>query len=88
MTRTGRCLLLAVALLGTGGTVRATGVFDGDPVDPATGRAYAILPGVPLILPQADGKFGPPSSTPAPLATSTSSCAPPTSASGPSCRRR
>jgi len=35
-------------------------VLDGDPVDPSVGRAYQILPGVPLILPQANGKFDPP----------------------------
>lgn len=35
-------------------------ILDGDPVDGATGRAYEILPGLPLILPQPDGKFEPP----------------------------
>ena len=33
-------------------------VFAGDPVDPATGQAYSILPGVPLVYPGPDGKFG------------------------------
>ncbi len=42
-------VLLLVAL---GGPASAASIFDGDPVDPATGRPYAILPGVPLILPQ------------------------------------
>jgi hypothetical protein len=49
-------VLLAVAL----SSARAATIFDGDPVDPGTGRAYAILPGVPLILPQPDGDFDPP----------------------------
>jgi hypothetical protein len=35
-------------------------VLAGDPIDPASGRAYAILPGMPLLLPQPDGKFDPP----------------------------
>ncbi len=48
--------LVALALT----SARAATIFDGDPVDPGTQRAYAILPGVPLILPQPDGKFDPP----------------------------
>jgi len=55
-----RRLLLVLAVLGAVGTARAASVFDGDPIDPGTGRAHPILPGVPLILPQADGKFRPP----------------------------
>ncbi len=51
-------LLLALALA-PGGALAAS-IFDGDPVDPATSRAYPMLPGVPLILPQPDGKFDPP----------------------------
>ena len=35
-------------------------IFAGDPVDDASGHAYAVLPGVPLILPQPDGRFRPP----------------------------
>lgn len=35
-------------------------IFAGDPVDSATGRAYPILPGVPLVVPQPDGKYKPP----------------------------
>ncbi|MBY0275873.1 hypothetical protein K2Z84_11055 [Candidatus Binatia bacterium] len=35
-------------------------IFAGDPTDPATGRAYPILPGVPLVLPQPNGKYKPP----------------------------
>jgi hypothetical protein len=49
---------LALALMASPGP--GATIFDGDPVDPATGRPYAILPGVPLILPQPDGKFDPP----------------------------
>jgi len=53
--------LYAIALVTLAlGSARAATIFDGDPVDPATQRAYAILPGVPLILPQPDGKFDPP----------------------------
>lgn len=35
-------------------------VLNGDPVDMSTGRAQPILPGVPLLLPQNDGKYDPP----------------------------
>ena len=35
-------------------------VFTGDPVDPVTGAAYVILPGVPLVNPGPDGKYGTP----------------------------
>jgi len=35
-------------------------VLNGDPVDSNTNRAQPILPGVPLILPQNDGKYDPP----------------------------
>jgi hypothetical protein len=38
----------------------AAGIFDGDPIDPSTSQAYPILPGVPLITPQADGRYRPP----------------------------
>jgi hypothetical protein len=48
--------VLALAL----SSAQAATIFDGDPVDPASGRVYAILPGVPLILPQPDGRFDPP----------------------------
>ena len=54
-----RVVALLALLLAAGRTPAAT-IFDGDPVDPVTGRAYAMLPGVPLILPQPDGKFDPP----------------------------
>jgi len=33
-------------------------VFDGDPVDPATGLPYEMLPGFPLVTPGPDGLFG------------------------------
>jgi hypothetical protein len=49
---------LVLTLLASSG--RGATIFDGDPVDPASGRPYAVLPGVPLILPQPDGKFDPP----------------------------
>src|SRR5262249_16791826 len=55
---TGLCAIALVTL--ALGSARAATIFDGDPVDPATQRAYAILPGAPLILPQPDGKFNPP----------------------------
>lgn len=38
--------------------VAAQTVFAGDPIDPATGLAFSILPGVPLLYPGADGRFG------------------------------
>lgn len=34
-------------------------ILAGDPIDPAQGTAYPILPGVPLFLPDADGKYDP-----------------------------
>lgn len=52
----------AVMLLALVAPLRAATIFDGDPGD--GGHAYAILPGVPLILPQPDGKFDPPIVTP------------------------
>jgi hypothetical protein len=53
-----RLAIIAVLALVPG--AHAATVFDGDPVDSGSGRPYAILPGVPLILPQADGRFRPP----------------------------
>ncbi len=38
--------------------VQAQQVFVGDPVDPGTGLAYPIVPGLPLVLPGGDGDFG------------------------------
>src|SRR5262245_28104630 len=52
--------LVAGLVLCVVGSASAASIFDGDPVDPATGRAYPILPGLPLILPQPDGRFHPP----------------------------
>lgn len=52
-------LVLAAAVLGAPASrAAAQAVFTGDPIDPATGKAFSILPGVPLIYPGADGKFG------------------------------
>jgi hypothetical protein len=39
-------------------SVAAQAVFSGDPIDPATSAPYMILPGVPLVHPGADGRFG------------------------------
>ncbi len=43
--------LIAVLLLGSPATSQ---VFNGDPVDPATGLAYPMLPGLELALPGPD----------------------------------
>lgn len=48
--------LAALLLAGTAAATPA--VFSGDPVDPSSGLPYVILPGVPLVHPGADGKFG------------------------------
>jgi len=52
----------AFLVLGLAAPARASSfpVFDGDPVDSSSGRPYPILPGVPLILPQPNGKYDPP----------------------------
>lgn len=57
-----RALAALVASLVLPGIITAQTfpVLDGDPVDSSIGRAFPILPGVPLILPQANGKFDPP----------------------------
>lgn len=53
-------LIVVFALLAAASTARAAfPIFAGDPTD-ARGRAWAVLPGVPLLLPQPDGKFDPP----------------------------
>lgn len=39
---------------------RAHAIFAGDPVDPDSDLPYTVLPGVPLVLPQNDGKYRPP----------------------------
>jgi|GEM_PF-3790718 len=59
-----RWLVIALLVLEAGSTSAAS-IFDGDPIDPSSGRPYAILPGVPLVLPQLDGKFDPPIVVPA-----------------------
>ncbi|HYV56453.1 MAG TPA: choice-of-anchor X domain-containing protein [Candidatus Nitrosopolaris sp.] len=55
---------LGGALLGLGLAASAATpsfpIFAGDPIDPTTGQPYAILPGLPLLLPQPDGQFAPP----------------------------
>lgn len=51
--------LAIVLALASGGAAQIQPVFEGDPVD-GLGRAYPILPGVPLILPQPDGRYRPP----------------------------
>ncbi len=56
---TWRALLLLVLVASPLGA-QPFPVLSGDPVDPDTGRAYAILPGVPLLLPQPDGRYRPP----------------------------
>jgi hypothetical protein len=58
-SRTAAALL--VVLLAAAATAGAATIFDGDPVDPGSGRPYVVLPGVPLILPQpASGRYRPP----------------------------
>ncbi len=52
--------LALIVLLAARAAAQPFPVLSGDPVDPGTGRAYAILPGVPLLLPQPDGRFRPP----------------------------
>src|SRR5262245_44383461 len=51
-------LVLTVAL-GTSRAIDAASVvFNGDPVDPNSGAPLEILPGLPLVLPGADGLLG------------------------------
>jgi hypothetical protein len=49
----------AVALLlgAAAANAQAQAVFSGDPIDPGSGQPYTILPGLPLVLPGADGSF-------------------------------
>ena len=56
-TRVATLLLVGAVALARASTFP---VFDHDPVDSSSGRAYPILPGMPLILPQPDGKYDPP----------------------------
>ena len=59
MSRTIQICLLAILLLCLPGHgLAASAVFDGDPVDPATGLPYEMLPGFPLVTPGPDGLFG------------------------------
>lgn len=48
-------LALTLAMTSSAG---AQQVFSSDPTDPVSGRPYPILPGLPLLLPGADGDFG------------------------------
>ena len=51
-------LLLCAALVLPAASARAQlAVFDGDPADDVSGVPFSMLPGVPLVLPGADGKF-------------------------------
>ena len=55
---------LGAAVLGLGLAASAAApsfpIFAEDPIDPTTGQPYAILPGLPLLLPQPNGQFAPP----------------------------
>lgn len=54
-----RCLVVASFVLGLAALpAHAQQVFLGDPVDPGTGQAYPVLPGLPLVLPGPDEDFG------------------------------
>src|SRR5262245_14754109 len=58
MTRV-RTVLIALLLVASARAARAQlPVFAGDPIDPTTGAPYIILPGVPLVNPGPDGRFG------------------------------
>jgi hypothetical protein len=54
MTRVFVVALLLALSRGAG----AQAVFSGDPIDPTTGAPYMMLPGVPLVHPGEDGRFG------------------------------
>lgn len=59
LRRAMRAALCASFLLATTGTARAQlAVFDGDPADGVTGVPFSMLPGLPLVLPGPDGKYG------------------------------
>lgn len=52
-------VLSAALLLATAATSRAQlAVFAGDPTDDVTGVPFSMLPGMPLVLPGPDGKYG------------------------------
>lgn len=47
-----------LVLLAFSAKASAQPLFAGDPIDPMTGKAYAVLPGLPLVYPGADGRYG------------------------------
>ncbi len=47
-----------IAAVGPGSARAASVVFNGDPVDPGSGRPYEILPGQPLVTAGGDGRLG------------------------------
>lgn len=51
-------IAVAVLLVLTAGTAGAQQVFDGDPVDGGTRLPFPIMPGLPLVLPGTDERFG------------------------------
>jgi hypothetical protein len=51
-------VLAVVLLVALARAAGAQAVFSGDPVDPMTSAPYMMLPGVPLVHPGADGRFG------------------------------
>jgi hypothetical protein len=54
-----RAALCAALLLLAAAPVRAQlAVFNGDPTDDVTGLPFSMLPGMPLMLPGPDGKYG------------------------------
>jgi len=53
-------LLLALLAAPRSGRAQSFPIFNGDPVDPSDGQPYEIVPGVPLILPQPNGRYNPP----------------------------
>lgn len=51
--------LLAIAAA-SGVGAQSYPIFAGDPVNSVTGRPWEALPGIPLLLPQPDGRYNPP----------------------------
>lgn len=51
-------LAASVLVLATAAGTGVAGVFDGDPLDPATQAPYVLLPGLPLVYPGVDGVYG------------------------------
>ena len=58
MTRARRFLLTVLLVVSSRAAHAQLPVFAGDPVNPSTGSPYIILPGVPLVDPGPDGRFG------------------------------